>query len=174
MNFEFSDDQKQLKNEARRFLEAKCPPAAVRKILEGPEPFDRELWKGLGEMGFLGIVIPEEHGGLGAGYLELCVVAEELGRVVAPVPFDSSVFLATEFILAAGSDAQKAAWLPKLAAGEVIGTFAFAETAGAVTPRTIKAQVSGGALTGTKIPVADGDVADFAIVAARTGPGNDE
>ena len=77
MNFEFSDEQKQLRNEARRFLEAKCPPAAVRKILEGPEPFDRDLWKGLGEMGFLGVVIPEEHGGLGLGYLELCVVAEE-------------------------------------------------------------------------------------------------
>jgi acyl-CoA dehydrogenase len=173
MNFEFSDDQKQLKNEARRFLEAKCPPAAVRKILEGPEPFDRELWKGLAEMGFLGVVIPEEHGGLGAGYLELCVLAEELGRVVAPVPFSSSVFLATEFILAAGSDAQKAAWLPKLAAGEAIGTFAFSEGPGPVTPKAIKASVSGGALTGTKIPVADGDVADFAIVAARTAPGND-
>ncbi len=173
MNFEFSDDQKQLKNEARRFLEAKCPPAAVRKILEGPEPFDRELWKGLAEMGFLGVVIPEEHGGLGAGYLELCVLAEELGRVVAPVPFSSSVFLATEFILAAGSDAQKAAWLPKLAAGEAIGAFAFAEGAGPVTPKAIKASVSGGTISGTKIPVADGDVADFAIVAARTAPGND-
>jgi acyl-CoA dehydrogenase len=174
MNFEFSDEQKQLRNEARRFLEAKCPPAAVRKILEGAEPFDRELWKGLGEMGFLGVVIPEEHGGLGLGYLELCVVAEELGRVVAPVPFGSSVFLATEFILAAGSEAQKAKWLPKLASGEAIGTFAFAESAGAVTPRTIKLQATGGALTGVKIPVADGDIADFAIVAARTAPGNDE
>jgi acyl-CoA dehydrogenase len=174
MNFEFSDEQKQLRNEARRFLEAKCPPAAVRKILEGPEPFDRDLWKGLAEMGFLGVVIPEEHGGLGAGYLELCVVAEELGRVLAPVPFSSSVFLATEFILAAGSDAQKAKWLPKLASGEAIGTFAFGEGVGAVTPRTIKAQASGGTLTGTKIPVADGDMADFAIVAARTAPGNDE
>jgi alkylation response protein AidB-like acyl-CoA dehydrogenase len=174
MNFEFSDDQKQLKDQARRFLEAKCPPAAVRAILEGSEPFDRALWSGLAEMGFLGVVIPEEHGGLGAGYLELCVLAEELGRVLAPVPFNSSVFLATEFILAAGNDAQKAAWLPKLAAGEAIGTFAFAESGGPVTPRSIKALVSGGTLTGTKIPVADGDVADFAIVAARTSPGTDE
>ena len=170
MNFEFSDDQKQLKNEARRFLEAKSPSKAVRVILEGPEPFDRELWKGLAEMGFLGVAIPEEHGGLGAGYLELCVVAEELGRVVAPTPFSSSVFLATEFILAAGSDAQKKAWLPKLAAGEVIGTFAFAEGTGAMTPRGVKAQASGGTITGVKLPVADGDVADFAIVAARIAP----
>jgi alkylation response protein AidB-like acyl-CoA dehydrogenase len=174
MNFEFSDDQKQLRDTARRFLEAKCPPAAVRAILEGSEPFDRALWQGLAEMGFLGIVIPEEHGGLGAGYLELCVVAEELGRVVAPVPFNSSVFLATEFLLAAGSDAQKAAWLPKLAAGEAIGTFAFAEGVGPVTPKAIKLAASGGTITGVKLPVADGDIADFAIVAARTAPGNDE
>ncbi|HEX4182439.1 MAG TPA: acyl-CoA dehydrogenase family protein [Caulobacteraceae bacterium] len=174
MNFEFSDDQKQLKDTARRFLEAKCPPTAVRAVLEGPQPFDKALWDGLAEMGFLGIVIPEEHGGLGAGYLELCVVAEELGRVVAPVPFNSSVFLATEFLLAAGSDAQKAAWLPKLAAGEAIGTFAFAESAGPVTPKAIKVAASGGTISGVKIPVADGDIADFAIVAARTAPGADE
>ena len=174
MNFEFSDDQKQLKDSARKFLEAKCPPAAVRAVLEGPQPFDKALWDGLAEMGFLGIVIPEEHGGLGAGYLELCVVAEELGRVVAPVPFNSSVFLATEFLLAAGSDAQKAAWLPKLAAGEAIGTFAFAEGVGPTTPKAIKVAASGGTISGVKLPVADGDIADFAIVAARTAPGNDE
>ncbi|HEX4180370.1 MAG TPA: acyl-CoA dehydrogenase family protein [Caulobacteraceae bacterium] len=174
MNFEFSDDQKQLKTEARRFLEAKCASKVVRAVLEGPEPFDRALWKGLAEMGFLGVVIPEAYGGLGAGYLELCVVAEELGRVLAPVPFSSSVFLATEFLLLAGDEAQKRAWLPRLAAGEAIGTFAFVEGAGPVNPRAIRASVSGGALSGTKAPVADGDVADFAIVAARTGPGADE
>src|SRR5271156_1542210 len=127
MNFEFSDDQKQLQTEARRFLEAKCPPAAVRAVMESGEPFDRALWAGLAEMGFLGVVIPEQYGGLGLGYLELCVVAEELGRALAPVPFSSSVFLATEFLLVAGSDAQKAAWLPKLASGQAIGTFAHAE-----------------------------------------------
>jgi len=170
MNFEFSDEQVQLRNEARRFLEAKCPPKAVRAILDGPEPFDRELWKGLAEMGFLGVAIPEAYGGLGAGYLELCVVAEELGRVAAPVPVSSSVFLATEFLLVAGSEAQKAALLPKLAAGEAIGTFALAEGVGPTAARAVKAQVSGGTLTGVKAPVPDGDVADFAIIAACSGP----
>ena len=173
MNFEFSDEQKQLKGEARRFLEDKCSPAAVRTILEGPEPFDRALWQGLADMGFLGVVIPEAYGGLGLGYLELCVLAEELGRVIAPVPFSSSVFLATEFLLAAGSDAQKQAWLPRLASGEAIGTFAYAEGAGQVSPKTIQLQAAGGKLTGAKIAVPDGDVADFAVVAARTAPGSD-
>ena len=171
MNFDFSDDQKQLGREARRFLADRSSSAAVRAILEGPEPFDRALWAGLGEMGFLGAAIPEQYGGLGAGYLELCVIAEELGRALAPVPTSSSIYLAAEFLLAAGSEAQKQAWLPKLASGEAIGTFAFAEIPGKVTPRTITATVSGGRLSGTKSPVPDGDVADIAIVAARTGSG---
>jgi acyl-CoA dehydrogenase len=67
MNFEFSDEQKQMQGEARRFLEAKSPSSAVRAILEGPEPYDRALWKGLAEMGFLGVVVPEQYGGLGLG-----------------------------------------------------------------------------------------------------------
>jgi acyl-CoA dehydrogenase len=171
MNFEFAPEQVQLRDQVRRFLEDKCGPAAVRAILEGSEPYDRALWKGLAEMGLLGINIPEEHGGLGLGYLELCVVAEELGRALAPVPFSSSVYLATEFLLAAGSEVQKAAWLPKLAAGEAIGTFALAEGIGQATPKTIRTQAAGEKLTGVKLPVADGDVADFAVVAAQTPQG---
>lgn len=168
MNFEFSADQQQLRTEARRFLADKCSPAAVRAILDGPEPFDRDLWKGLAEMGFLGVAIPEAYGGLGAGYLELCVIAEELGRALAPTPFSSSAYLATEFLLAAGSPEQKSAWLPRLASGDAIGTFAYAESPGPVTPRSLNAVVKDGALSGTKTAVPDGDVADFAIVAART------
>jgi len=173
MDFEFSDEQKQLGAEARRFLQAKCPPAAVRAVLEGPETYDAALWQGLGEMGFLGVVIPERYGGLGLGYLELCVIAEELGRALAPAPFSSSVFLATEFLLAAGSEAQKAAWLPKLASGAAIGCFAFAETVGAVTPKTLQLAAASGRLNGTKVAVADAGIADFAVVAARTAPGSD-
>ncbi len=174
MNFDFSDDQKQLRDQVRRFLTDQCPSSAVRAILEGPEPFDRGLWKGLAEMGFLGAAIPEEYGGVGLGHLELCVVAEELGRVNAPVPVASSIYLAAEFLMAAGTEAQKQAWLPKLASGESIGTFAYGEGVGRVTAKSIRTQVSGGKVTGVKIPVADGDVADLAIVAARTGSGTDE
>ena len=173
MNFEFSDEQKQMGAEARRYLSAKCPTTAVRAILDGPDSYDKSLWAGLAEMGFLGVVIPEVYGGLGLGYLELCVIAEEMGRALAPVPFSSSVFLATEFLLAAGSDAQKSAWLPKLAAGEAIGAFAHAERPGAVTPKTLQLSAVDGRLTGVKTAVADGDIADFAIVSARTGGGSD-
>src|SRR5258705_285460 len=83
MNFDFSDEQKQLRDEARKFLAEKCPPKAVRTVLDGKEPYDRELWKGLADMGFLGVAIPETYGGAGAGHLELCVIAEEMGRALA-------------------------------------------------------------------------------------------
>lgn len=173
MEFDFSDDQKQLKDQARRFLEAKSSPKAVRVILEGPEPYDKALWKGLAEMGFMGTVIPEEFGGLGATYLELCVIAEELGRAVAPVPFSSSIFLAAELLMAAGSQAQKEAYLPKLASGELIGCLALSEGIGNAAPKNIQVSASGGKLNGVKVPVLDGLAADFAVVAARTGSGND-
>jgi acyl-CoA dehydrogenase len=174
MNFDFSDDQKMLKDQARKFLTEKCPTKVVRKILESDEPYDKALWKQIAEMGWLGTAIPEEYGGLGLGHLELCVVAEELGRAIAPVPFASSVYLATEALLLAGNDAQKKKYLPKLASGEVIGTFALAEGPQQPTPKTIKATFKGGKLDGVKVPVPDGDVADFAVVLVRTGEGQGE
>ena len=169
MNFDFSDEQKQLRDQVRRFLTDRCPPSAVRAVLEGPASYDEALWKGLAEMGFLGAAIPEEFGGVGLGHLELCVIAEELGRANAPVPVGPSIFLVAEGLMAAGSEAQKAAWLPKLASGEAIGTFAYGEGAGRVTARSIRAQVVNGRLSGSKVPVPYGDVANVALVLARSG-----
>ena len=174
MNFDFSDDQKLLKDQAAKFLADKCKPEDVRKILESDAPYDKALWQGLAEMGFLGTTIAEEYGGLGLGYLELCVIAEELGRACAPVPMSSSVYLAAEALQRAGTEEQKQKWLPKVVTGEAIGCFAFAEGVQAPTPRTIKATLSGGKLSGTKLPVADGDVADFAVVVVKTGSGTAE
>jgi alkylation response protein AidB-like acyl-CoA dehydrogenase len=169
MNFDFSDDQKQLRDEARKFLGEKCPPRAVRTVLDGKAPYDRELWRGLAEMGFLGVAIPEEFGGAGAGHLELCVIAEEIGRALAPVPFSSTVYLAAEALLLAGSNAQKRKWLPAIASGEAIGTLALFEGTGNPSPKAIQLAISGGTLNGIKKPVPDGAIADFVIVAARTG-----
>jgi len=168
MNFDFSDDQKQLRDSARKFLAEKCPPKAVRAVIDGKAPYDRELWKGLAEMGFLGVAIPEAYGGTGAGHLELCVIAEEMGRALAPVPFSSTVYLAAEALLLAGSEAQKEKWLPVIASGDAIGTLALFEGKGNPSPAAIKLAASGGTLDGVKKPVADGAIADFAIVAART------
>jgi alkylation response protein AidB-like acyl-CoA dehydrogenase len=169
MNFDFSDDQKQLRDEARKYLSEKCSPKAVRAVLDGHAAYDKDLWKGLAEMGFLGVAIPESYGGAGAGHLELCVIAEEMGRALAPVPFSSTVYLAAEALMLAGSEAQKQKWLPKIASGEAIGTLALFEGKGNPSPQAIKLTASGGLLTGVKKPVPDGAIADFAIVAARTG-----
>jgi alkylation response protein AidB-like acyl-CoA dehydrogenase len=174
MNLDFSDDQKALQAQVRRFLAERCPPAAVRAILEGPEPYDRALYRGLAEMGVLGAAIPEGYGGAGLGHLELCLIAEELGRALAPVPVASSIYLAAEFLMLAGSETQKQAWLPKLASGEAVGTFAFGEGQGRVEPGKINVRASGGRVTGVKFPVSDGECADVAVVAARTGSGRGE
>lgn len=118
-------------------------------------------------MGWLGAAVPEEYGGAGLGHIGLCVLAEELGRSLAPVPFSSSVYLATEALLIAGSEAQKEELLPQLVAGDLIGTLAWAEGNGNPNPARIKARVSGGRLSGVKWPVPDGGVADFVLVLAR-------
>src|SRR5947208_3640020 len=146
MNFDFSDEQKQLREQARRFLAEKCPPKAVRAVLDGTAGYDRELWQGLADMGFLGVAIPEEFGGAGAGHLELCVIAEEIGRALAPVPFASTVYLAAEAILLAGSEAQKRKWLPAIASGAAIGTLALFEGSGNPQHKAIKLSASNGVL----------------------------
>ncbi|HYW63749.1 MAG TPA: acyl-CoA dehydrogenase family protein [Bradyrhizobium sp.] len=174
MNFDFSDDQKQLRDEARKYLAEHSSPKAVREVLDGKAPYDQALWKGLAEMGFLGVAIPEAYGGAGAGHLELCVIAEEIGRALAPVPFSSTVYLAAEALMLAGSDAQKQKWLPKIASGEAIGTLALFEGKGNPSPEAIKLAASNGQLNGVKRPVPDGAIADFAILAARTGSGGRE
>jgi acyl-CoA dehydrogenase len=136
MNFDFSDDQKVLRDQARKFLGQQASPAHVRKILESDAPYDAELWRGMVE------------------------------RSLAPTPFSSSVYLATEALLLAGTDAQKKKWLSKLAMGDAIGCFALAEGPAAPSPKSIATRAKDGKLTGVKMPVADGDIADFAVVVA--------
>ncbi|MDB5480267.1 MAG: acyl-CoA dehydrogenase [Caulobacteraceae bacterium] len=168
MDFDFSDDQKFLKSEARKFLDARCPVSVVRGVLDDPaKSFDQGLWKAVAGQGWLGTAIPEEFGGLGLGGIEQCAIAEELGRALAPIPFASTVYFVAEALMLAGSQEQKARWLPKIAAGEVIGCFATVERPGTLTEAQAQARVDGGKLTGVKIPVTDGDVADLAVLLAK-------
>ena len=169
MNFDFSPDQKALRDQARKFLSEQASSTRVRRILDTETPYDAELWRGMAEMGWTGTAIPESYGGAGFGYLELCVLAEELGRSVAPAPFSSTIYLAAEALLLAGLEAQKRRWLPAIAAGEAIGCLALAEGPQAPTPESLSTRALNGLLNGTKAPVVDGDVADFAVVAARDG-----
>ncbi|MGA9795614.1 MAG: acyl-CoA dehydrogenase family protein [Rhizomicrobium sp.] len=162
MDFDFSDDQRQLQESLRRFLTRECTSRTVRQIFEGDRSYDAELWTGLAKLGFTGTAIAEEYGGAGLGYLELCLVMEELGRALAPVPFITSICLFAEAVKLAGSAEQKLRYLPSIADGTCIGTFAAAQEKNA-------ARVRGERLTGVTTAVADGLAADFAVVSAYDG-----
>jgi len=169
MNFDFSDDQKLLRKTARDFLSEHAPLSLCRAVLESDASYSSTLWKSVAELGWLGTAIPEEYGGAGFGHLELAALAEEIGRALAPLPFSSSVYLAAEAIQLAGSTAQKQEYLPRLAAGTWIGTFAHTEQPGEAEPSSITSTFANGTLTGAKVPVADGDAAHCAVVTARQG-----
>ncbi len=174
MNFDFTDEQRALKDEARKFLAACSPLTVARGVLENPASgHDADLWARLVEQGWCGAAIPEAYGGLGMGYVELCALAEELGRAVSPVPFASSIYLFAEALLLAGSEDQKAGLLPQVAGGELLGTLAVTEGPGVLNAAAIAARVVNGRLTGTKVPVTDGMAANRAIVLAQgdSGPG---
>ncbi|MGH7856576.1 MAG: acyl-CoA dehydrogenase family protein, partial [Candidatus Binatia bacterium] len=171
MNFDFSEDQKILQKTARDYLEENAPLAVCREVLETPKPYSEKLWKGAAELGWLGAAIPEQYGGAGLGRLDLAVIAEEVGRALAPIPLSSSTYLATEAILLSGSEAQKKKYLPKLAIGEAIGCFALAERPGQNGTEGVATTFSKGSLSGTKIAVLDGEAATFAVVVAKGGSG---
>ncbi len=161
-----------MREEVRKLLAKESTSRRVRDVLESDRTLDKDLWQLLADQGWQGIAIDEVHGGAGAGYLELCVLAEELGRTLAPLPFSSSVFVAAEALKLAQETPVVSSWLPKVASGEAIGCFAIAEGVGGAHWGALKcvAEGSGGAfaVSGTKSVVIDGMSADFAIVAAQT------
>jgi len=173
VDFGFSAEQDLLRQTARSFLEKECPSGFVRRMLDEPAGTTDEFWQKLAELGWLGLVYPESHGGVGLGFVDLTVVLEEMGRVVMPGPYFSTVLLGGLAILEAGSEAQQAAWLPKIAAGEARATLALAEESGrwdaAGIELAAKSAKGGFVLSGTKLFVPDAHTADLLVVAARTG-----
>ena len=168
MNFDFSEEQKELQNQAAKFLAGKCPPSEVHRLLNSDDTHSAALWQDLVEQGWTATALPETCGGFGMGYLELCILAQELGRVCAPVPFASSVYLAGEAIRAAGSKEQRKTYLCQMSEGSLIGTLARTEP----SPKTHEGgdcQVKASRLFGVKTAVPDGEVANLAVVTASTG-----
>jgi alkylation response protein AidB-like acyl-CoA dehydrogenase len=173
MDFGFSQEQELLRQTARSFLEKECPSGFVRRMMNDPAGTTDEFWGKLAELGWLGLIYPEAHGGVGLGLVDLTVVLEEMGRAVMPGPFFSTVLLGGLAVLDAGSEAQKAAWLPRIAAGEARATLALLEESArwdaAGVAVTAKPGKGGGfVLSGTKLFVPDGHAADLLVVAART------
>jgi alkylation response protein AidB-like acyl-CoA dehydrogenase len=126
VNFDLSEEQRLLEETVDKFLATECPMTSVREIFDGDVGFDEAIWQGLGEMGVLGLHLPEELGGAGLELLELAVVAEAMGRRATPGPFFEHV-LASMAVDRAGSDAQREEWLPRLASGEARATLALSE-----------------------------------------------
>ena len=175
MNFGFNEEQELLRSTARKFFDNECTSETVRKLMDSPEGMTPELWKKLAEQGWLGLIVPDEHGGMGLGIVDLVVLMEEMGRAVVPGPFFSTVLLGGLAIFEAGTDAQKKAWLPRLASGEARAALAWMEPSADLGARgiTLQAAAKGGGhtLNGTKLFVQDAHTADVIVVAARTATG---
>ncbi len=168
-----TEEQGMLRDSARAFLADNAPVSQLRQLRDtrDKDGFSRSLWKQFAEMGFTGVLIPESHGGLGLGLVEAGVVMEEIGRHLSASPFFASSVVATTALLSAGSGAQKQAYLPRIASGELIATLAIDESAKHQPKNTALKAVpagSGYTLNGAKTFVVDGHVADLLIVAART------
>lgn len=158
MQFGLSESQQILKNNARKFFAAECPISDVRRISETETAHDEKLWRHMAEQGFLGVVIPEDAGGMGLGMVELAALAEEMGRALVPGAFLSTL-LAAAAIQASGSKKH----LAEIANGSAKATLALLEADTSWNPDAVRMP----ALSGEKMFVADAAVADFLVVAAR-------
>lgn len=169
-----NDDQVMLQDAARGFVSEKAPVAALRKVRDEKvaDGFDRGLWREMAEMGWTGVVVPEDQGGLGFGYVGAGIICEEMGRTLTASPFLSTAVMAATALSRAGTPVQKERWLPAILSGNAIIATAVDEGRRHDPAGTaMKAERSGNGfrLTGRKAYVADGQAADALLVAARTG-----
>jgi alkylation response protein AidB-like acyl-CoA dehydrogenase len=170
-----SEQQELLKDAARDFLENECPETLVREMEEDEQGYSPELWGKMADQGWQGLLIPEEYGGAGFDFLDLCVLLEEFGRALVPGPYMSTVLGGAVPLIEAGSDDQKSEFLPRIASGDLIFTLALTEPSARFDEEGVQceASVSGDEVTfnGTKLFVSDANVADYMIVAGRSSAG---
>src|SRR5882672_4296305 len=174
MDFDLSKTQKLLKASAHDFLGRECKPERVRELMESDTAHDDKLWQSIADQGWTGLIIAEEHGGLGLGLVELAVVAEEMGRACLPGAFLSTLTGAA-LVARAGSVAQRAKYLEPIAAGELKATVAFLEEGASWEVDEIKLKATHDSgnfqLTGRKLFVPDAGIADLLICVVREGDG---
>ena len=173
MDYSFSEEQEMLRTMARDFLAKECPKTYVREMMEQSETgYTPEVWKKMADVGWLGLVFPEEYGGTGMSFRDLMILGDEMGRAVLPGPFVSTVLLVGMPILMAGTEEQKKEYLPKIASGDMICTLAVLEEDGDLWPGGVKTTATRRGddyvIRGTKRFVSDAKAADFMLVAART------
>ena len=177
MDLALSEIQQMLKTSAREVLAQECPFEVVRAMEGHPQGYPPELWRGMSELGWLGLAAPEEYGGAGGSFLDLAMLLEEMGRALTPGPFFSTVVLGALTVMDAGDEAMRSKLLPGISSGETLMTLAVTEESGGYGPEGVQLEAKRRGdeyvLSGRKLFVPDAHVADYAIVAARTSEGTD-
>ena len=172
MDVRLSEEQEILRKAARDFLTDNCPKTLVREMEKDEKGYSPQLWQEVADLGWMGLVFPEEYGGGGMSFLDLAILLEEMGRACFPGPFFSTVILGGLPILDAGSDEQKQKYLPDIASGKMIFTLALTEVSGKYNAESIKVKATAAGndyvINGTKLFVPDANVADHILCVART------
>jgi alkylation response protein AidB-like acyl-CoA dehydrogenase len=175
MDLDFTQEQDMLRNSARDFLTTECDKKKVREIEESEAGYSPEIWGKMAELGWQGLMIPEEYDGMGMGLMDLLVVFEEIGRNILPSPYLATVALGTPPIVEAGTEEMKKKVLPKIATGEAIVTMALTEPSAGYSADCVelkaKAQGDNFVLNGTKLFVEYASASDYMVVIARTKSG---
>ncbi len=178
MDLGLSEEQELLKNFARDFLEKECTENLVREMEEDEKGYSPQLWKGMADQGWCGLIVPPEQGGSGMGFMDLAVLTEEFGRALVPGPFLSTQVGGAIPLLGWGTDAQKQTHLAKIASGDEMWALAVTEPVVRFDAEGVQmeAKVEGDklVLNGTKLFVRDANVADFMTVAVRTKAGGED
>ncbi|MBI4304083.1 MAG: acyl-CoA/acyl-ACP dehydrogenase [Chloroflexi bacterium] len=178
MDFSLTEEQEMLKKMARDFLDENCPKTLVREMEKDEEGYSPDLWKEMADLGWMGLVFPEEYGGNSMGFLDLSVLLDEMGRSCLPGPFFSTVVLGGLPILDAGSKEQKQQYLPQVASGKAIFTLALTEESAEYDPAAIKVKAVANkgdyVISGTKLFVPDAHIADYLLCVAKTNGKNED
>jgi alkylation response protein AidB-like acyl-CoA dehydrogenase len=175
MDFSFTEEQDMLRISARDFLAKECPKAKIREMNKDERGYDPQVWHSMAELGWMGLIFPEEYGGMGASFMDLVILTEEMGRNILPGPFFSTIALCALPLLEYGSKEQKTKFLPLIAKGKAIWTIALAESSGRFKASEVKLRAvlkgTNYVLQGYKLFVTDAHVADYILVVGRTGGG---
>lgn len=172
MDFGFSEEQRLIQDSAKKFLAKECPKEKVREIEKSGDGYDRDIWRKMAELGWMGIVFPEEYGGTGGEFMDMVILMEEMGKNILPSPFLSTMVCSLA-ILRYGTEEQKKNFLPQIAEGRSIWALASTEASSSYgaygTETHASAKGEEYILEGTKVFVHDACIADHLLVVARTG-----
>lgn len=179
MYLDFNDEQKELRSTAERFIREQVPSAKIRKTIQTDTANDPDVWKKIAELGWTGLAVPEEYGGVGQDWLTMGALLEKMGYGVVPGPFFATAVLGVAALREAGTEEQKTQYLPKIAEGEICATIAYLEQGEnevigqkfSDIKTTATAAGSNYSLNGTKLFALDADKANLIVVAANTPEG---